>query len=215
MDNLEKLKKTYLKTETPQYLIYSGWSDLKFKLEDQHGGSIFNYLTRRSIALAGIIITFMAATTIASQTAKPGNALYSVKIASEKVYSLVTGNNTKQLENRTQDIIDLTGGDDVRLNKAVKEYEQTIDDTKNRVQDEEDKQKFRQTLDDSERKLNQAQSQDRDTQEKINQALEKTREAQGEVKGEKDRNQNENRNIPSQNNSQQDQSKESDRGHDK
>lgn len=187
-DQLKNIKTEYQSTKVPSYLVYDGWTNLKLQLPAQSNSFISAYF-KKALVFAVLLLVVLAGTAKVSQAAKPGDKLYPIKLATENIVSIVTGNQTNKIENRANEIIDLTKNNDKNLGTAVQRYEDTVDSSKNNTSDN-NKQELKDTLQNQEEKLQNARSTNSQDQKLIERALEKTREIQGEIKGAKDSNQN-------------------------
>ncbi len=188
-DQLQNLKNEYQGTKAPNYLIYNGWLELKLKLTDRKNNFLSAYL-KKALIFAALVLFVLATTAKVSQAAKPGDKLYPLKLATENITSFVTGDQTNKIENRAQEIINLTKENDQNLDAAIKRYEDTVDASKDNTS-EKNRQELRNTLHSQEEKLKEAETTSPEDQKLIERALEKTREVQGEIKGARDSNKNE------------------------
>jgi Skp family chaperone for outer membrane proteins len=183
-EELTKLKKEYKETQIPQYLIYNGWVDVRLKLMDR-SHSVFWFLARR-IALAVLFLALIFTGVVTtSQAAAPGDFLYPVKVAGQNLLAKVSGDYQKPIQNRTQDVIKSSGGTDGNLDEAIKQYENTLNQSKNHVQDQQSREQFKKTLEEGQQQLRQAQEENKNQieREKLQQVIEKTNEIQGDIKG--------------------------------
>ncbi len=182
-----RLKREYQETKTPDYLIYNGWTNVRSQLMDRKFGSFWLVFRRISLAALFLALIFGGVVTT-SRAAAPGDFLYPVKVASENLYAKLSGNYQKPIENRTQDVIKTSGQGDGNFDEAIKQYNNTLDQSKNQPQDEKSRDEFKATLQDQEDQLRQAQEHSSNSQdrEKLQQVIEKTNEVQGEIKGVKD-----------------------------
>lgn len=187
-EQLKDLKNEYQSTKAPSYLIYDSWPKLRLLLTDRKD-NLFSGFFKKALIFAALLLVILVTTAKASQAAKPGDKLYAVKLATENIASIVTGNQNNKIENRVEEIINLTKNNDGKLNDTVKRYEDTINASKNNTSDKQ-KQELKNTLIDQEEKLRGAQSSDAQNQKLIEKALQETHEVQGEIKGEKDNNSN-------------------------
>ncbi len=186
-DELKKLKVEYRETQVPQYLIYNGWVDVRVKLTDRGGWAIWLFARRIALAVLFLALIFGGVVTT-SKAAAPGDFLYPVKVASENLYAKISGDYQKPIENRTQEVIKSSSGQDGNFDEAIKQYENTLNQSKNQPQDQESRQQFKATLQDQEQQLRQAhdESENETEREKLQQVIERTSEVQGEIKGERD-----------------------------
>lgn len=180
------LRKEYLKTEVPVFLQTSGRQDLLSMLEDQKK-PLLSPVYGLGFAFA-LLLIFCTALVGFSQKAKPGEALYSVKILSDKVYTKVTGNFEGAIDKRIQEIIELKDEPNGKFDEAVKQYQQAIEKAKDKNKDAEEKikEKFREKLEEQEKKLQEISSENPKLYKKLQNVVEQTRRTRGEVKGEKD-----------------------------
>lgn len=184
---LKEVKADYQKTELPSYLKNEGWSNLTYKLTSQKG-SIFGLFFRNSFIFAAIIIVALGTTATVSQASNPGDILYPVKIASEEIVAKITGNPNKKIENRVEEIINLTQ-EDKDIEKILEKYEEDLKNANENAQKEEQKENLKQNLESLENKLKEAQAQNPNSN-RLNQARELTQQAQGQVKGQKNQKEN-------------------------
>lgn len=186
-DKLENLKREYLKTKTPPYLVAHGWEDLAPKLASDPRER-FLFRPALSIGLA-LFIFVIAGTTLvfASQSSKPGENLYPVKILSDKVYSEVTGDYEATIDKRAEELIELKDEPNGSLDEATKQYQEAIEKAKDEKKDseEEEKEKFRQKLEEKEKRFQEISQENSRNKNKFREIVEQTRRTRGEVKGEK------------------------------
>lgn len=95
MNDLEQLKKEYLKTEIPLYLTTNGWYDLKQKLNQQE--SIIDKLFK-PIFFAPVLIAAFLLVVIVSMFTKPGSWLYPVKVLSNQAIAELSGKHIGKTE---------------------------------------------------------------------------------------------------------------------
>lgn len=188
-EQLNQLKREYQETKTPDYLIYNGWANVRSQLVDRKFG--YFWLFARRISMAALFLALIlggVATT--SQAAAPGDLLYPVKVAGENLYAKISGDYQRPIENRAQDVVKSSSGEDGNLDEAIKQYENTLNESsvQSQDQDEGSKQQFKATLEDQEQQLIKARDESRNDgdREKLQQVIEKTNEVQGEIKGVKD-----------------------------
>lgn len=186
-EELKKLKVEYRETQVPQYLIYNGWVDVRVKLADRKSVSFWFFVRRIALAVLFLALIFTGVVTT-SQAAAPGDFLYPVKVASQNLYAKISGDYQKPIENRTQDVVKSSSGQDGNLDEAIKSYENTLNQSKNQAQDSQSRDQFKATLQDQEQQLKQAQDESRNQQdrEKLQQVIDKTSQLQGDIKGARD-----------------------------
>lgn len=185
-EKLENLKKDYIKTRLPDYLIYDGWRELSLRLETRR--SLLPRVLPKTLALIALMIFISAGVVTSAQAAKPGQALYPIKILSENVYAQVTGNQQFKIERRAQEVIE-TSDNGESFDEAIKLYEQTIDEAGDKSKDaqEEEKERLREKLEEQEKLFQEAQEQKPQSKKRLEEILERTRRTRGEVKGQKDK----------------------------
>ena len=194
MQELEELKKEYIKTPIPSYLTHDAWFDLQAKLTPNQG---FNFSPRFAYGL--IFVTFIFLTTgvyTIAQAAKPASFFYPVKLLSDDILAKITGKQEIKIEKRAQEVIDLSRGPNQQLEEANKQYQKTLEETKTEAAKSGREQELRKTLEEQEQKLRQAQQQNPSWQ--LEEAIKKTEEVKGQVQGQKD--QKLQNNPPGQNN---------------
>jgi len=186
-EQLNNLKKEYLKTEMPHYLQNYGWQNLESRLAEVKSPQ-FSFFPKRAFAFAVLSVIILLISTLAiSQKSKPGQTLYPVKVLSDQVYSQVTGNYEATIEKRAQEVID-TSGNGESFEEASKEYQKTLDEAKEKAKDEneEKKEELRKKLEQQEKRFENAQKEENQkSKNRLNDILERTRRTRGEVKGSK------------------------------
>ena len=188
-DLLKDLKNEYQNTKMPNYLIYEGWQTLKLHLSDGKSG-VFSAYFQKALIFAAVLIVVLETTAKVSQAAKPGDKLYPLKLATENITSLVTGNQATKVENRAQEIIDLSKNNDKNLDEALKRYTNTLETSKNNTKDK-NKQELKDTLENQEERLREVEGASEHNKKLIEEAADKTHKTQGEIKGERIDNKNE------------------------
>lgn len=181
--NREEIKKSYLKTPIPERLSTQGWIDLEQKLEDQLPPSTpyLFYIKRVSFALA-VLLIFLTVLVSGAQAAQPGDKLYPVKLLADQVKAKITNNPQIPVQNRAQEVINLSKQNSPKLNQAVSQYDKTLNQQKDQAKTPDQKQKLDQSLQTQEQKLEEVQK-SQPQNEQIEQAIDQTKKVQGEVKG--------------------------------
>lgn len=190
-DKLRELKAEYQKIGTPGYLISNGWLDLSLKLPEK-GKLSWRLFFGRGLVFASIVLVFGGSVVGISQAAKPGDLLFPVKVLSEKVAEKVVDNPDISVVRRADDLIDQSKKDPEGLDKASEEYNKTLEESRQDAQKSGRTQEFKNTLDEQEKKLNEAQNNEHQSEE-IQKAIDETERVRGEVKGEKDSDNSEDR----------------------
>ena len=184
-EQLEKLRKEYIAVNPPSYLSQNGWAELSPQLRPLVG-THYPFLFTRGLALAAIIVLVLSAVWGSSQLAKPGQALYPVKILSDTVVAKVTGNIEFKIQRRAQEVIDQSAKPNGGFEEATKQYQQTLQETKEEAKKEGKSQEFKKTLDENEQDFRNAQQQHPSSQNDLEKVIKHTKEAKGEVQGQKD-----------------------------
>ncbi len=186
-ERFKNLRREYLETPVPDFLIYDGWVNVRLKLTPRSYSFVRLFAGRFVMAVLILSLIFTVAVT-SSQAAAPGDFLYPVKVASQNVYSRISGDVKSPIENRIQDVIDSIAEPDENLDEAIKHYENTITNSKNRIRSEELKEQFKATLVQQEDKLKHLNEQNdsEKRREMISELIDRTSEVRGEVKGEKE-----------------------------
>ena len=187
-DQLEKLRKEYLKIKAPDYLVQNGWVDLQTRLSAQESPNR-RFFPKPALIFASVILLFFAGSLTAAQAAKPGDVLYPVKLLSDDLQAKITGKEEIKLEKRAQEFIDLSNSSSEHLEEAARQYQKTLDESKNQAEKSGRQQEFRQSLEEQEEKLRQAQDNNPSSQD-LDEAIKETQRVRGEVQGTKDEHSN-------------------------
>lgn len=158
--NLEELKKVYQETKMPDYLIYNGWADLKFKLPNQQN-NFFRNLVTKGLVFASICLLVSAGLIKSAQAAKPGDLLFPIKDFTQNVKAKITGNYQEIIQDRAQDVIDLSSKSQDKLNEAIRVYKQTVKDSQDNTKDSEKSQELKNTIEHQNEEIQKIENQDR------------------------------------------------------
>lgn len=182
------LRREYLKTQPSSFLQTSGQRDLLSRLEEQKK-PLFAPALGLGFAFA-LLLIFCTAVIGVSQSAKPGEALYSVKILSDRAYTKVTGDFEPAIDRRVEEMIEAKDEPNGEFDEVAKQYQLSIEEAKNKSKDskEDKKEQFRRKLEEQEKKLQEISNQNPKLYKKLQEVVERTRKTRGEVKGEKDKN---------------------------
>ncbi|MBI2594180.1 hypothetical protein HYW39_00620 [Candidatus Curtissbacteria bacterium] len=182
-EHLEKIRKDYIKVEPPSYLVRI-WT------------------LRKGLALVSFALLVSVVTVFGvAQAAKPKDPLYPVKILSENLVAKVTGDYEIKVERRAQELIDLSSQSPQNLDEATRLYQETLDKAEKEAQKVGRGQEFRQTLDQQEEKLREAQRANPAAQQQLENAIWHIQQAKGDVQGEKDQGNPQDQNNPGKSNS--------------
>ncbi len=148
---LENLRSEYRKTGATLHLRQSGWEDIAKKIEapTPFYKQIFGSFAKLSI---GVFVFLILITTLygAALASMPGGLLYPVKIFSEKVAKVFTGNNQVAIDHRVDEIVTLSRESEINareLKKVVIEYRMVVEEEQEKVRNsEEQKQEFQERL---------------------------------------------------------------------
>lgn len=104
MENeINKLKKLYLSKDVPDSLEKDGLVDLWTRVEKIHTPHRFYF--SRMVITAVVIIVALTGFVGFAQAAKPGNVLYPVKIATQKVIANITHQTSQEVEKEINKVI--------------------------------------------------------------------------------------------------------------
>lgn len=196
-EHLEKLKKEYIKTETTSYLENYGWTNLRSRLDESPAPTpVFKPTLAKGIAFAVLLIIAGFGFLGFTQKSKPGQALYPVKILSDKVYSQVTGDYEASINKRAQEVIEQSAKPNGGFEEATKQYQKAIEDARDKREksDEQKKEEFRRTLEEQEKKFRETLKQNPSHQSQLEEVEEYTKRTRGEVKGKRDERPSDNNN---------------------
>src|SRR3989344_8935661 len=155
-DQLQNLRRQYIKTPIPAHFAQNSWLDLSSKLSS--AGQIHPSHLRQTVILSiATILLMITAITGVAQAAKPGSPLYQVKILSDNLIAKITGNQEIKIEKRAQEVIDLATGSEEHLDEATKEYQKALDQAKQELQKSGRQQEFKEVLEEQEEKFREAQ----------------------------------------------------------
>ena len=216
-EKLESLRKEYLKIGPPIYLEHHGWQDLYTKLESRQDLGL-NLLFGKGLAFGSLLLLLFGGVVGVAQAAKPGNALYQVKLAADEVAATVLQKPEIKVKRRAQEVINVSSDSKEQLDEATREYQKSLEDSRQDAQRSGRGQDFANTLDEQEKKFRKAQEDNPESADKLEEAIKQTEQARGEVQGESDEHKevDEDHPIESQNNPNQDhnQGKNSSSNHD-
>lgn len=185
-DQLDKLRKQYIKTSPASHLIDQSWQNLSGELTSQNQSSPLP-ATRILIFVLAIILT-TSGLVGAAQAAKPGNVLYPLELILDEIASNITGKEEIKIEKRAQEVIESVESSQKQQEEAIIQYQKTLEDTKEEAQQSGRQQEFRQTLEKQEEKFQDAATKNPGAQEKLQEVIKQTQRAKEEVKGQKDEN---------------------------
>src|SRR3989344_3027635 len=183
-DHLEKFRKEYLKIGPSVYLEHHGWQDLYAKLESRKAVNL-NILFGRGLAFASLILLLLGSVVGVAQAAKPGDALYPVKLAADEAFATVSGKPEIKVERRGQEIIDVSNQSQQQLDEATKENLKSLENSMQDTQRSGRGQDFASTLDEQEKKFRKAHEDNPQSADKLEEAIKQTEQARGEVQGER------------------------------
>jgi hypothetical protein len=98
-EKLEKYRKSYIKTNPTEFLVKSGWDDLRVKIASEE------QLERKALAakpgflsgliFASLVLLILIPTISFAQNAKEGDFLFPIKVLSDEIVSKVTNSQPK------------------------------------------------------------------------------------------------------------------------
>ena len=182
---LDSARKTYIKAKVPDYLLRSGWDDLRGKLAQRE--NITNHRrVARGLFFVSLIILFTASVVGAAQAAKPGDKLYQVKILADDVYAGVLGKYEIKVERRAKEVIDLSTNSTAEIDKATRQYKKTLEETQKEIEESGREEYFKQSLEAQEEKFKEEMERNPKSRDHLEEVLKQTEKTRGEVQGEKD-----------------------------
>lgn len=183
-EKLENFRKEYLKIGPSVYLEHHGWQDLSVKLESRKAANL-NMFFGRGLAFTSLILLLLGGVVGVAQASKPGDKLYPVKLAADEVAAKVTGNVEIKIERRAQDVIDVSKDSKGQLDEATKEYQKSLENSKEEAQRSGRQKDFADALDEQEKRLRKAKEDNPESADELQEAIMQTQRVRGEVKGEK------------------------------
>lgn len=178
---LQKFKEVYLNKRATPRLSMDGWSEISSKIDGVPGPFVF---WRKSWAVAFLSILLIAGGSFVFYTnvsaALPGDRLYPVKILSEDVIAKVTGSNQIKIDNRADEIIDLSDKkqeDTKDLQKVSKEYSDEVKKVKSDPEvSKEHKADLQKHLEEDNKKFTETVKKNPEIEQDIKSAIESSRE---------------------------------------
>ena len=199
---LEKLKKEYLSIVPAENQVIRSWNELQLKLAQERIRPIPHFSQRPALAFVSILIVITAFILIGSRFSKPDDALYPVKIASDKIVAGVTGNYEANIEKRAQEVINSATDPEDGIDEATRKYLESLEEAREKAQEMGKSQEFKTILDQQEERFRQVQEENPSSQRGLEEAINNTQKVKGEVQGQKDENPPNNNQNQNQNNNQ-------------
>ncbi len=176
-EKLEKLRKQYLKTSAPDYLLENGWVELKVKISG-YKSLDWRFLFGRGLVFVSIILSLLLGVTTVAQASKPGDVLYPLKLATDEIVAKVAGKPEYKVERRGQEVIDLSRKPNGQLQEATNEYQKALEETQKESQPDQRKQEaLKQSLENQAQKLKDAAEKNPVAAEKLEVIIDKTEKA--------------------------------------
>ncbi|HJY98945.1 MAG TPA: hypothetical protein VJ227_04480 [Patescibacteria group bacterium] len=177
-EHLEELKKEYEKTKATLHLKSSGWEELRARIGLLEPEPVAPWW--KTYALAFSLVALLTGSLIGayriSLASMPGDALYPVKILSERLIQNATGDNQIAIDHRADEIIILSEKektDREMLMKVVIEYKEVVEEKKSEIQESgADNQEFQRRLDDHHRRFDEAERKNPRIEDEIKEAQE-------------------------------------------
>lgn len=178
---LQKFKEVYLNKRATSRLSMDGWSEISAKIDGRRIPFMF---WKKSWAVALLSVLFIAGGGFVFYTnvsaALPGDKLYPVKILSEDIVAKVTGSNQVKINNRADEIIDLSDKkkeDADSLQKVSKEYSDEVKKVKSDPEvSKEHKNELQKRLEEDNKKFTEAVKKNPEVEHDIKSAIDSTRE---------------------------------------
>lgn len=181
-ENLENFRKTYIVSTKSSH---GNFEAISSKLGSQNQPNSF---AKKTVAVLLALILLSGSAIGAAQASSPASPLYPLKLISDDVIYKITGSQQFKVEKRAQEVIDSKEGSQKEQEEALKQYQKTLEQTKEDAQKSGTTEQFRNTLDTEENKFKNAQA--TNPSQHLEQAIQHTENAKGDVKGKKDQNQN-------------------------
>lgn len=183
---LAKIKKEYLSITLAESQALRSWDELQPRLLQERPEPVSHFPQRPAIAFASLMILTIAFILLGSRFSKPGDVLYPVKIAADKIVAGVTGNYEANIQKRAQDVIESATDPEDGIEEATRQYQEALDEAKQKAENEGKGQEFKTTLDQQEERFRQVQSENPASQRGLQEAIEHTQKVKGEVQSQKD-----------------------------
>lgn len=198
--DLRDYKELYKNITVSDTAVHQNWKRLSDTLPARRYNRQFHSVWGAVlVACIGVLISVVGTVGFA-QTARPGDALYPIKVLSQTVTAKVMRKPEKIIEKRTDDVIKEMqqkdrGASPQRLEKALNEYESSLEETKRSVKGAHtDSDAAASAISSAEAKLKQTHPDNSSVEQLLNRAIEHTERAKQEVENEKAEGQS-NRNI--------------------
>jgi hypothetical protein len=181
-ENLEKLRKNYLQTKTPNFL--KDWDSLQTELVAQDLSSPSPQpFFRLALASFGLLI-FLSSVVGLAQASTAGQSLYSVKLLTDQVIAKVTNQPELPLEKRADEVVKFSQNpQSPQLNQAASQYQKSLEQAKKDATQEGKSNQFKQALDQQTQKFEQSIKNNPSSEQKIQPLIEQTEKVRGEVQG--------------------------------
>ena len=188
-ENIHNLRKSYIHIKVPESLKVQGWDNVRTQIAqvEQEKRMAANYLPKR-IAFTATFVLFVGIGLVSLvQAAHPGNTLYAAKVFSQNIVAHITGNYQPIIENRGQDILDITQKDPNNIDQAVQEYNYALNESSRSATKSAEHQKIVQTVTRQEKAFQQAVEQNPNLENKLQPAINRAQsiigDEQKDVKG--------------------------------
>ncbi len=190
-DYLEKARKGYLK-QVPPNTADSSWQNLLTRINSEGKTSHIYWPTFARAVAFSLILIFISGSSIVSavQKTNPGDRLYPVKLLSEDIYVKITGDPTQKAQTRATELINLTTLGSNKADEAQKEYQKTLEETKNKIVKSNkpgEKEEFKKNLDSQIESFRQAQEKRPEIKNELDQAINAAENTRGEIKGDRNK----------------------------
>lgn len=192
-EDLKQIKKEYILIKPPKRLLTRGWTDLEEGLDTKPKPIfVLRPILARGLVFASFLILLLGGTFLgvawASQSALPGDRLYSIKRLSENFILKRWGNGESLIERRGQEIIDLyeKKKDSQLVEEAIRDYEKAVLEAQEEVEKKGDRQGFRQILEKQETKFKEIIEKNPSSEPGLGKAIEALKEGrsgEGKVQG--------------------------------
>lgn len=189
-EKIHNLRKNYIHIQVPTTLEHEGWNNVRSHITQIEQGkkvsSSFSNMKRIAFTVSFILFLGICLVSLV-QVSHPGNTLYGAKVFSQNIVAYITGNYQPIIENRGQDILDISQNDPNRIDQAVREYNNALNESTHSATESAQHKQIVQTIKKQEKAFQQAIQKDPQLENKLQPAINKAQEIVGndekDVKG--------------------------------
>lgn len=179
MNEIDQFRKIYISCPKPNGST-KRWDQIEGKLGKQASPNFRIPPSLMALLIGAFLLS--AITVGVAQAAKPGDAIYQLKILTDNTISTITNNPDLKVKRRAEDVIKVSN-DPKKLDNAIRHYQQTVEEVKEKTQKPQNQQKLQQTIEDQEEKFKEAAKKNPAFLNKLPEIIKKKQEIEEEVKG--------------------------------